>query len=493
MQKSYIKEQINEVKKYLYQQQCVDKLYEDKDQLKEIVMTSNYWKNRRSIIASVVSGQNMVKKSTIYGDEKPKENPYMNNKSDEYEKIHTEDSYSIEDGFVIFDLCQVFDVPISQDLKNIFGEKLNNQQKVKADAQVDYDKKILALTSSLRKNIFQKCSFDTNAEELFDDQIYQIVSKLPDFETEGKKLLLEFYKQEKNPKEELKQPAPVLFNLLEDKNLKTYIDDYKTKSLKERSEDPLRYVFRWNNNTQNYNLNDMTKNKTIKQWFESLMTGTSEEDRQDVYFILLELFGKDFEFGGGFGGKIPKARLWDKVDKKEAREWYRKNMSDTDLFGDLQIEEEEKIVTEEKKTVIIEEQNYNNIDATAKENKSLIKGKNFNMDISKKNGKENGTEKKQSETSKTGYKIGLFLDILVTAVFVYLAITMSLYFLMALVVTVPLAIFFGLKLSARCLSGSCFKFVTDKPQKNSEYDTLEHENNRASDIDLEKQNDQLIE
>ena len=141
-------------------------------------------------------------------------------------------------------------------------------------------------------------------------------------------------------------------------------------------------------------------------------------------------------------------------------------MPDTDLFDDLQI-------GEEKKTVIIEEQNYNNIDATAKENKSLIKDKNFNMDISKKNKKKNGTEKKQSKTSKTGYKIGLFLDILVTAVFVYLAITMSLYFLMALVVTVPLAIFFGLKLSASCLSGSCFKFGSGHSCKyEEEGDTL---------------------
>ena len=490
MQRSYIKEQIDEVKKYLYQQQCVDKLYEDKDQLKEIVMTSNYWKNRRSIIASVVSGQKMVNKSKFYGEEKQKENPYMNDNSDKFEKIHTEDVYSIENGFVIFDLCQVFDVSISQDLKNIFGEKLNNQQNVKADAKVDYDEKIFALTSSLRKNIFQKCSFDTNAEKLSDDQIYQIVSKLPDFQTESKKLLLEHYKQDNSLAAELKQPAPDLYNLLADKDLLTYIKEYKEKSLEDRKNDPLRYVFRWNSTTMNRNLDNETKTRTIKQWLASIMPEAFKQNGEDIYFILLELFGKDFEFGGGFEGKIPKARLWDKVDQKEVKEWYRKNMHDTDLFDDLKIEEEEKIVIEEEKTVIIEEQDYNNIDATAKESKSFMKDENFNMDIREK---KNGTEKKQSKTSKTGYKIGLFLDILVTAVFVYLAITMSLYFLMALVVTVTLAIFFGCKLSASCLSGSCFKFVTDKPQKNSEYDTLEHENNRASDIDLEKQNDQLIE
>lgn len=53
-------------------------------------------------------------------------------------------------------------------------------------------------------------------------------------------------------------------------------------------------------------------------------------------------------------------------------------------------------IEKEKKIVIIEEHNDNN------------------MDVSKKNKKKNGTEEKQTETSKTGYKIGLGLDILVT-------------------------------------------------------------------------------
>ena len=449
MQKSYIEEQIDAVKEYLDCQKYIDELYEDKEQLKAIVINSDYWKNSQKVIQSVWIDKIEVDKSqTKYKNEL---------KNDEYR-------YFIPGGLVIASLCEIYELTIAEGLKKNFGEKLDVGYCTEHMIDVsNYNDQLCSLQEELKKQMKVKFNLNANDEKLSADKIYTIVSELHDFETESKKLLLEFYKQEKNLKEEFECPHPHLFDLLRDNNLKTYIDDYKTKSLAEREKDPLRMIFRWNNNTQNYNLDNI---KDIKEWFTKSITGMPNENRKDIYFVLLELFGKDFEFGGGSDGEIPKVKLWDKVDEKEVREWYIKNMPDTDLFDDLQI-------GEEKKTVIIEEQNYNNIDATAKENKSLIKDKNFNMDISKKNKKKNGTEKKQSKTSKTGYKIGLFLDILVTAVFVYLAITMSLYFLMALVVTVPLAIFFGLKLSASCLSGSCFKFGSGHSCKyEEEGDTL---------------------
>ena len=118
--------------------------------------------------------------------------------------------------------------------------------------------------------------------------------------------------------------------MFEDKNLLEHINKYKEKSLEERKKDPLRYVFRWNDGTQNHKLDNVTKDgKTIKKWFESLMEGSTKdekesENKETVYFVLLELFGKDFEFGGcqyhDNGIKtIPKVKLWDKVNKKEVK------------------------------------------------------------------------------------------------------------------------------------------------------------------------------
>ena len=59
--------------------------------------------------------------------------------------------------------------------------------------------------------------------------------------------------------------------------------------------------------------------------------------------------------------------------------------------------------------------------------------------------------RKESKTSNLVYKIGLFLDILITALLVYLAIKISLLFLISLVVTLPIGIFCAIKLCGCCL------------------------------------------
>ncbi len=212
--------------------------------------------------------------------------------------------------------------------------------------------------------------------------------------------------------------------LLEDANLKTCIDEYKKKSLAEREKDPLRMIFRWNRNAKNYNLNSIIKNKTIKLWFEDSMKKTPKENRQDIYFVLLELFGKDFEFGGEYDGEIPKAKLWDKVNEQEVRNWYKENKIQTDLFPDLKIEIEDSL-------------NKNNFNFT-----NII-----NQNRSKRT-------RKEPKTSNLGYKIGLVLDILATALFIYLAIKIIWLFCLFLVITLPVGIFCAIKLCRSCLN-SC--------------------------------------
>lgn len=449
MNDSYIKESIDELKQYLAEKQNVDKLLEQTDKVKSIIMESDYWNDRKKIIKQVlgcnvhINTENIVEKTevSLLGCHKV-EDKVVGYKC------------SIQGGSVIADLCNAFKVDIPQDLTTKFGQKLDFQPRESSNPIGNCGEILSNLQQTLKKEILETLNIDLNTK-LSDDQIYQIVSRLPDYEEESKKLLLKSYRKTngvENPDAELKQPNPDLFNLLEDKDLLKHINEYKKKSLEERKKDPLRMIFRCNRSTQNYDLNNITKNKTIKQWFESLIKGTPKEDRAGIYFVLLELFGKDFEFGGNTEYSIPKAKLWTKVDEKEAKEWYRKNMPDTDLFDNLQIGEEEEIVTEEEKIVITEEQNDNDINTLVKEDKPSIKNKNFYMDISKKNEKKNRTEKKQSETSKTGYKIGLFLDILITVLFIFLAIKISLLFLISLVVTLPIGIFCVIKLCECCLS-----------------------------------------
>ena len=472
MEDSYIKKSIDEVKQYLAEKQSVDELLGQTDKVKSIIMGSDYWNGREKIIKQVlrynvcINQENIVEKGEFgvggiykYGD-----------------KV-VGCKYSIQGGSVIADLCNAFQVDIPQDLQTKFGPKLNFQSEKSSDSADDYNKILSNLQQTLKKTISKTLNIDVNTK-LSDDQIYQIVSRLPDHKEESKKLLLKSYRKTngvENPDIKLEQPAPNLFNLLGDEKLETYINEYRNKSLEERKKDPLRQVFRWNENTGKCKLENMTQNKTIQQWFTGSMSQTAREHRDDIYFVLLELFGKDFEFGGyqyendGETKTVPKFKLWDKVNKKAVKDWYKEKKIHTDLFDDLQIEEEEKIV-------ITEKQNDNNINATAKGNKSLMKGKNSNMDISKKNKEKNGTEKKQSETSKTGYKIGLGLDILVTAIFAILAIKISLLFLISLAVTVPIGIYCGIELCGCCLSS-----VNGKIETSGQYFSDEPEESIAGD------------
>ena len=479
MSNSYIKESIDAVKKYLAEKQSVDELLGQKDKVKPIIMESDYWKYKKKTIGQVLRYNVCINKKDIV--KKPEAG------LTDYQPVVDEVvgyKYSIQDGSVIADLCNAFKVDIPQDLTTKFGQKLASEFEEISNSVNNYDKALSQLQQTLKEQISKTLGIDVNTEELSDDHIYQIVSRLPDYEEESKKLLLKSYRKTngvENPDAKLEQPAPGLFNVLEDKNLKNYIDNYKSKSLEERKKDPLRMIFRWNHSTQNYKLDNI---KDIKEWFESLIKGTPKEDRAGIYFVLLELFGKDFEFGGGCNGTIPKTKLWDKVDEKEVREWYRKNMSDTDLFKDLEIEktclmkEEDKEKNNLNTSDIIEEKINNKQNEKINTPKINTSGNNkndsdFNLRAKRRSRKG---RRKESKTSNLVYKIGLFLDILITALLVYLAIKISLLFLISLVVTLPIGIFCAIKLCGCCL-GSRATTITSPYNYNGNVpaETIEHE------------------
>ena len=346
MSNSYIKKSIDAVKKYLTEKQSVDELLGQKDKVKPIIMESDYWKYKKKTIGQVLRYNVCINKKDIV--KKPEAG------LTDYQPFVDEVvgyKYSIQDGSVIADLCNAFKVDIPQDLTTKFGQKLASEFEEISNSVNNYDKALSQLQQTLKEQISKTLGTDVNTE-LSDDHIYQIVSRLPDYEEESKKLLLKSHRKTngvENPDAKLEQPAPDLFKLLGDEDLKTHIDNYRQKPLEERAKDPLRMIFRCNRSTQNYKLDNITKNKTIKKWFEESINKTlAKKDKEDIYFVLLELFGKDFEFGGNYD--IPKAKLWDKVDEKEVREWYRKNMSDTDLFKDF--------ITYQKNLVINGMNNY---------------------------------------------------------------------------------------------------------------------------------------
>lgn len=70
-----------------------------------------------------------------------------------------------------------------------------------------------------------------------------------------------------------------------------------------------------------------------------------------------------------------------------------------------------------------------------------------------------------SKISNLGCKIGLCLDILITALLVYLAIKISLLFLISLVITVPIGIFCVIKLCQGCLSVDNKKIIVYDHEK----------------------------
>ena len=461
MSNGYIKKSIDAVKKYLAEKQSVDELLGQTDKVKPIIMESDYWKYKKKTIWQVLRYNVCINKKDIV--KKPEDGLIG------YQPVVDEVvgyKYSIQDGSVIADLCNAFKVDIPQDLTTKFGQKLASEFEEISNSVNNYDKALSQLHQTLKEKISKTLDIGVNTE-LSDDHIYQIVSRLPDYEEESKKLLLKSHRKTngvENPDAKLEQPAPDLFKLLGDEDLKTHIDNYRQKPLEERAKDPLRMIFRCNRSTQNYKLDNITKNKAIKQWFEESINKTlAKKDKEDIYFVLLELFGKDFEFGGNYD--IPKAKLWDKVDEKEVREWYRKNMPDTDLFDDLK-----KIEKKDDLNINIVENNLNenNIDVLEPKNEydkekdkpnkigdsfdeSGFKSKEINTDI-EINRNRSKRKRKKSKTSNLVYKIGLFLDILITALLVYLAIKISLLFLISLVVTLPIGIFCAIKLCQGCLS-----------------------------------------
>ena len=530
-EKSYVAKKIAEVEKYLDEvnnknqlNEKFEKYYLEKQQnMKNDVITTGWYNELSEKVKGILDGSDLYN----YQIEPTKAGVFLGSSFGE-RVVEYKGCFNVKHPSILAQLCEIYKVKIKDEICNKLGsnldqkfimsaraplnnsqltlveyQKMNNQWANQEKVANALEKACKELLTKLRQKIAEEHEGKFNFFELSpnkpkewkwdDEAVYNLVSKLDEFKSNAKDIFLNKFREENEADDfdaKLEQPAPDLFSVLGDKNLKKYIDNYKSKSLEDRKKDPLRKVFRWNGNTQNYNLNKM---KPIKQWFEKTMDKTlAEKDKEDIYFVLLELFGKDFEFGGGSGDKIPKVKLCNEVDEKEARKWYKKNMSDTDLFDDLQIEieEEEKIVIEEKteedklhgniinenggglinksvsktntgnKQPKTSETDYidlqieeEKIEEKTKEGKlhDNIRNKNCNDGLINKSNRKTNTGNKQPKTSKTGYIIGFIADVLITSLFVYLGLSSPLFFL-ALIITVPFGIFCVIKLCQGCLS-----------------------------------------
>ncbi len=321
-------------------------------------------------------------------------------------------------------------------------------------------------------------------------------------------------KQLQNITHELYSWQLELCNFILAPDLKRYIDSYIRKPLSQRKIDPLRFLIPQMCSKDMFAIFDQDSSQAKREFFK-LIERNSElknvKDQQKVFYVLLELFDREragIDSKGYYHCNFRPLYSLTQSERNKVKIWYKKNMPDTDLFDDLEIEnEEDKEQDEQESNINIIESNTYNSDPN---NKGIDKqsGKINTSDIIKNNLGEssssyvdtneisfNRSKKtiKKSKTLNLGYKIGLVLDILATAIFIYLAITISLYFLITLAITVPIGIFFGLRLCQGCLIFGDNKIKTFDVDNNDGHfysETCEPENEPKQDQKHDLENDQ---
>ena len=462
---NYIETSINNVRRYL---QFSEFLNEQKETVeKQLIETDNSFKELKENIRAILVVDDLLE---------IKENQLVGNFYGTVGNYTNGIALSILNGKLFYDLCNIFQVEVGNELKVVFGNHLHEQACTGASDKKSirtckvrnsyensggFDYTVIeSKLNQVAKNLKDQVHLKFGAPEITNESvIINIVTEFPIFKQKVKKVCASKFKDDSNKgfEEQIKEPEISLFDLLEDKDLKTHIEGYKKKSLTERQQDPLREVFRLNANLKVRNIANMNYIAVKNLFFNFFPKSMRKRDKNDIFFVMLELLGKDYVCGNGTT-EFPECKLYGAINVGEVRNWYKENMLNTDLFDDLKMDKSNDIYNKVMGNFNREEiKNVCEVRERDKENMldtDLFKDSSNNIC----NEKEIKEEKYSTlltvpatEENKLAYKIGLILDISATILFVYLGTTNPLFFI-ALVVTIPFGIFFGIKSFQGCLN-----------------------------------------
>lgn len=360
-----------------------------------------------------------------------------------YEKYPGRHFHSIQHYDLFVDLCDIYRIDISE-MQSVFENgTIYIEDK-------EWCEKYNLLVNQARQKLKTYLT-KRYGQNFFENQgcVYEILSKSNQFQKNIKEeLYIPFVqKTNKRPRKQNYIHVINLWDFLSAPDLENYVDQYIKKSLQERKNDPLRKILRFKNYLTSNDLRYGTKE--IKTFFTEKMVNTKAENREKIYFVLLELFGNEYEIASE--SNIPKVKLLDKAIQEDKdgkiKSYYESNMIDTDLFDNDNAISVKKNNEEVKLISDINELSTNNGINNIKQNIILTHYRVLTDSDHVKKGKQ------YSKGNKLVYKIGLCLDVLVTVVFIYFGTTNPLFFI-ALVVTIPLGAFFGIKSCQGCLNSN---------------------------------------
>ncbi|MBQ9491991.1 MAG: hypothetical protein IJU86_04405, partial [Firmicutes bacterium] len=245
-----------------------------------------------------------------------------------YEEYPGRHFHSIKHYDLFVDLCDIYGIDTSK-MKNVFRNgTIYIEDK-------EWCEKYNLLVNQVRTGLKNRLT-ELYGQNFFENQelVYEILSKSNQFQKNIKEeLYLPFVqKTSKRPREQNYIRVINLWDFLSAPDLENYVDQYIKKSLQERKNDPLRKILRFKNYLTSNDLRYETKE--IKTFFTEKMVNTKAENREKIYFVLLELFGNEYEIASE--SNIPKVKLLDKAIQEDKdgkiKSYYESNMIDTDLF-----------------------------------------------------------------------------------------------------------------------------------------------------------------
>ena len=245
-----------------------------------------------------------------------------------YEEYPGRHSHSIKHYNLFVDLCNIYGIDISE-MKNVFENGTIYIEDKK------WCEKYNLLVNQVRTGLKNRLT-ELYGQNFFENQgcVYEIFSKSNRFQKNIKEELHKPFvrKTNKYPREQDYIHVIHLWDFLSAPDLENYVDQYIKKSLQERKNDPLRKILRFKNYLTSNDLRYGTKE--IKTFFTEKMVNTKAENREKIYFVLLELFGNEYDIASE--SNIPKVKLLDKAIQEDKdgkiKSYYESNMIDTDLF-----------------------------------------------------------------------------------------------------------------------------------------------------------------
>ena len=239
-------------------------------------------------------------------------------------------------------LCNAFNIYVPEPLR-----APHIDSKLETVSSIDCN----GIFQQLKKKIGKKY----NLNNLTDDKLDQIVAKCHPFRDEVARLLWKDFtevknldnKQLQNITHELYSWQLELCNFILAPDLKKHIDSYIRKPLSQRKIDPLRFLIPQMCSKDMFAIFDQDSSQAKREFFK-LIEKNSElknvKDQQKVFYVLLELFDREragIDSRGYCHCDFRPLYSLTQSERNEVKIWYKKNMPDTDLFDDLEIENEE--------------------------------------------------------------------------------------------------------------------------------------------------------